>query len=194
MIPSTIKTWQMTEPGKLMRTEIPCRRSAGRSPRRDRGCGVCHTDLSYFYMGVPTDPEAAAVAGPRDFRRGRRRRGRHDRQGSHHPRRAPCNNCEICKTGPRQPLPRPEDAGQLDGHLRRLLQPHPGAGQGPLRRRQPRQHPARASVGDRRRRDHALPGGKRANLQQGDRVIVIGAAGGVGSFMTQTAKGMGARW
>jgi 6-hydroxycyclohex-1-ene-1-carbonyl-CoA dehydrogenase len=32
----------------------------------------------------------------------------------------------------------------------------------------------------------------RADLRAGDRVIVIGAAGGVGSFMTQTAKGLGA--
>jgi 6-hydroxycyclohex-1-ene-1-carbonyl-CoA dehydrogenase len=34
--------------------------------------------------------------------------------------------------------------------------------------------------------------GIRGRLQAGDRVIVIGAAGGVGSFMTQVAKGMGA--
>jgi 6-hydroxycyclohex-1-ene-1-carbonyl-CoA dehydrogenase len=33
---------------------------------------------------------------------------------------------------------------------------------------------------------------RRARLAPGDRVIVIGAAGGVGSFMTQVAKGMGA--
>lgn len=33
--------------------------------------------------------------------------------------------------------------------------------------------------------------GLRARLQPGDRAIVIGAAGGVGSFMTQVAKGMG---
>jgi 6-hydroxycyclohex-1-ene-1-carbonyl-CoA dehydrogenase len=33
---------------------------------------------------------------------------------------------------------------------------------------------------------------RRARLAAGDRVIVIGAAGGVGSFMTQVAKGMGA--
>ena len=32
----------------------------------------------------------------------------------------------------------------------------------------------------------------RARIQAGDRVIVIGAAGGVGSFMTQIAKAMGA--
>ncbi|MBL8490237.1 MAG: zinc-binding dehydrogenase, partial [Rhodocyclaceae bacterium] len=35
--------------------------------------------------------------------------------------------------------------------------------------------------------------GCRAKLGPGDVAIVIGAAGGVGSFMTQTAKGMGAR-
>ena len=55
MIPKSIQTWQMTEPGKLLRTEIPVPElQAGEALVEIRGCGVCHTDLSYFYMGVPT--------------------------------------------------------------------------------------------------------------------------------------------
>ena len=55
MIPKTIHTWQMTEPGKLARTEIPMPAlGPGEALVEIRGCGVCHTDLSYFYMGVPT--------------------------------------------------------------------------------------------------------------------------------------------
>jgi enoyl-CoA hydratase/carnithine racemase len=91
----------------------------------------------------------------------------------------------------RQPLPGAEDARQLDGHLRWLFQPHPSVSR-PLRRRQSRQCAARAPVRDRRCGDHALPGGAARRLKAGDRVIVIGAAGGVGSFMVQVAKGMGA--
>jgi hypothetical protein len=129
MIPSTIKTWQMTVAGTLTRTEIPVpalqpRRSPGRSP----GCGVCHTDLSYFYMGVRTDHppplslgheiSGVVVAGEASY----------DRQGSHHSRRAPLQQVRAVQDRARQPLPRAEDAGQFDGHLRRLLQPHSGAG------------------------------------------------------------------
>ena len=42
------------------------------------GCGVCHTDLGYFYDGVRTNHAAAAGAGPRGQRprRGLRRRRR----------------------------------------------------------------------------------------------------------------------
>ena len=55
MISKTIQTWQMTEPGKLVRTEIPTPAlGPGEALVEIRGCGVCHTDLSYFYMGVPT--------------------------------------------------------------------------------------------------------------------------------------------
>jgi D-arabinose 1-dehydrogenase-like Zn-dependent alcohol dehydrogenase len=45
MIPKTIKTWQMTEPGKLVRTEIPMPAlGPGEALVEIRGCGVCHTD------------------------------------------------------------------------------------------------------------------------------------------------------
>ena len=56
MIPKSIQTWQMTVPGTLTRTEIPVPElQAGEVLVEVRGCGVCHTDLSYFYMGVRTD-------------------------------------------------------------------------------------------------------------------------------------------
>ncbi|MBL8486580.1 MAG: alcohol dehydrogenase catalytic domain-containing protein, partial [Rhodocyclaceae bacterium] len=55
MIPSHIDTWQMTEPGKLARTRIPMPELGPDDVVGEiAGCGVCHTDLSYFYMGVPT--------------------------------------------------------------------------------------------------------------------------------------------
>jgi 6-hydroxycyclohex-1-ene-1-carbonyl-CoA dehydrogenase len=42
------------------------------------GCGVCHTDLGFYYDGVPTRQALAADAGARDQRR--RRRGRAGRE------------------------------------------------------------------------------------------------------------------
>ena len=55
MIPTHIDTWQMTEPGQLARTRIPMPALApGEVVVKIAGCGVCHTDLSYFYLGVPT--------------------------------------------------------------------------------------------------------------------------------------------
>jgi 6-hydroxycyclohex-1-ene-1-carbonyl-CoA dehydrogenase len=194
MIPSTIKTWQMTEPGKLQKTEIPMPElKAGDVVVEISGCGVCHTDLSYFYMGVPTIQKpplslgheiSGVVIGGEDF---------DDRQGSHHPRRDPLRQVRAVPDRPRQPLPGAEDAGQLDGHLRRLFQPHRGPGQVPLRGWRPQgsiplEHLSVIADAVTTPYQAAL----RAELKPGDRVIVIGAAGGVGSFMTQTAKGMGA--
>jgi 6-hydroxycyclohex-1-ene-1-carbonyl-CoA dehydrogenase len=104
----------------------------------------------------------------------------------------PCNKCELCKTGRgnrclAQKMPGNSMGiyGGFSSHIRcrpvdLCVVGNRGKGA------------AGASVGDRRCGDHALPGGARARPAAGDRVIVIGAAGGVGSFMTQVAKGMGA--
>jgi len=64
MIPKTIQTWQMTEPGTLLRTEISTPElQAGEALVEIRGCGVCHTDISYFYMGVPTQQKPPLTLG-----------------------------------------------------------------------------------------------------------------------------------
>jgi len=55
--------WMMTEPGKPM---VPMELDIG-TPGPDEvlveiaGCGVCHTDLGYFYDGVRTKARAAAL-------------------------------------------------------------------------------------------------------------------------------------
>ena len=66
-VPDEIQTWQMIRPwsqdketgektaGKLERVSIPMPElDAGEVLVKIAGCGVCHTDLSYFYYGVPT--------------------------------------------------------------------------------------------------------------------------------------------
>ena len=66
-VPSSIKTWQMVQPwsknretgevtqGKLEKTEIPVPAlKEGEVLVQVAGGCVCHTDLGYFYDGVPT--------------------------------------------------------------------------------------------------------------------------------------------
>ncbi len=66
-IPDKILTWQMVQPtsknketgevipGKIQKTEIPVPElERGEVLVEVAGCGVCHTDLGYFYDGVPT--------------------------------------------------------------------------------------------------------------------------------------------
>lgn len=194
MIPKSIQTWQMTEPGKLLRTEIPMPElNSGEALVEIRGCGVCHTDLSYFYMGVPTIQKPPLTLG-------------HEISGvvvAGDPRLIgkevivpavlPCNDCEICRMG------RPN---------RCLKQKMPGNSMGiyggfashiPVlahdlcvvhnRGKLPLEH--LAVVADAVTTPYHAA--KRADIKDGDLVMVIGAAGGVGSFMTQVAKGMGAR-
>ena len=48
MIPKSIQTWQMSEPGKLLRTEIPVPElQAGEALVEIRGCGV---SVSYTHL------------------------------------------------------------------------------------------------------------------------------------------------
>ncbi len=194
MIPKTIQTWQMTEPGKLLRTEIPVPElQAGEVLVEVRGCGVCHTDLSYFYMGVPTIQKPPLTLG-------------HEIAGvvvAGDPRLLgkevivpavlPCNDCEICRMGRpnrclKQKMPG-NSMGIYGGFASHI--PVPGhdlcvVGE---RGKLPLEH--LAVVADAVTTPYHAA--RRAELAAGDLVVVIGAAGGVGSFMTQVAKGMGAR-
>ena len=65
-VPDKIQTWQMVQPtsrnketgevipGKLEKTTIPVPElREGEVLVEIAGCGVCHTDLGFFYDGVP---------------------------------------------------------------------------------------------------------------------------------------------
>ena len=193
MIPSTIKTWQMTTPGTLTKTEIPVPAlQAGEALVEVRGCGVCHTDLSYFYMGVRTEQppplslghEISGVVVAGDARV----------LGKEViiPAVLPCNKCELCKSGRgnrclAQKMPGNSMGiyGGFSSHI-----PVPAADLCIVGNRGniPLEH--LSVIADAVTTPYQA--GLRARLQPGDRVIIIGAAGGVGSFMTQVAKGMGA--
>lgn len=195
MIPETIQAWQMTEPGRLEHVRLPMPAlGVGEALVEIRGCGVCHTDLSYFYMGVPTvdkppltlghEISGVVVAGGLPGMIGKE---------VIVPAVFPCNDCEICRSGrgnrcmkQRMPGNSMGAYGGFASHIpvppRELcvVPPHPGI---PLE--------YLSVVAD----AIATPyhAARRAAVGEGDVAVVIGAAGGVGSFMTQMVKAMGAR-
>ena len=111
-IPKEIQTWQMARPwskdretgekmeGKIERATVPVPELAeGDVLVEIAGCGVCHTDLSYFYFGVPTVTKPPLTLG-------------HEISGTVIagddkwvgkeviiPAVMPCNKCPICKSG-----------------------------------------------------------------------------------------------
>lgn len=192
MLPKHIDTWQMTTPGVLERTRIPMPElSPGDAVVEIAGCGVCHTDLSYFYMGVPTIQQPPLSLG-------------HEISGVVIagdeavigkevivPAVIPCGECELCRSGRgnrclSQRMPG-YSMGIYGGFSSHIVVPANVLCVVPDRGGVPLEH--LAVVADAVTTPYQA--GLRARLQPGDRAIVIGAAGGVGSFMTQVAKGMG---
>ena len=109
------------------------------------GCGVCHTDLGYFYDGVRTNHALPLALGHEVS-------GRVVACGAGAERWAgkavivpavlPCGECDLCQRGLGTICRAAEDAGQR--HPGRLRQPHRGAGPRPVRGRRgaPRATPA----------------------------------------------------
>lgn len=192
MLPKHIDTWQMIRPGDLVRTQIPMPDiKPGESVVRINGCGVCHTDLSYFYMGVPTvQPPplslgheiSGVVVGGESSLMGRE---------VIVPAVIPCGECELCRSGRSnrclsQQMPG-YSMGIYGGFSSHIVVPSKFLCVVENRGAIPLEH--LSVVADAVTTPYQA--GLRAGLKPGDRAIVIGAAGGVGSFMTQVAKGMG---
>lgn len=195
MIPQTLKSWQMIEPGRLERRDIPMPKlDRGEALVEIRGCGVCHTDLSYFYMGVPTVDKPPIILG-HEIAGVVVAAENADLVGAEVvvPAVFPCNDCGICRSGRgnrcmKQRMPG-NSMGLYGGFASHIPVPADELCLVPDRGVIPLEH--LAVVAD----AIATPfhAAQRAELGEGDVVIVIGAAGGVGSFMTQVARAMGAK-
>ncbi|MGD0489320.1 MAG: 6-hydroxycyclohex-1-ene-1-carbonyl-CoA dehydrogenase [Syntrophorhabdales bacterium] len=205
-VPTSIKTWQMVAPcsknketgevipGKLEKTEIPVPELKGGEVLVEiAGCGVCHTDLGYFYDGVPTVSKPPLTLG-------------HEISGTVVagdpawigkeviiPAVMPCRQCILCKTGRgnrclAQKMPG-NSLGIYGGFSSHI--PVPSVDLCLVADKAGYLLEQLSVIADAVTTPYQAS--KRADLQPGDNVIVIGATGGVGVYMAQTAKALGAK-
>jgi 6-hydroxycyclohex-1-ene-1-carbonyl-CoA dehydrogenase len=205
-VPDKIQTWQMVQPttkdkasgqvkpGKLEKTSIPVPPlGPGEVLLEVAGCGVCHTDLGYFYDGVPTVQKPPLTLG-------------HEISGTVVagdpkwvgkevivPAVMPCRTCLLCKTGRgnrclAQKMPG-NSLGIYGGFSSHI--PVPSIDLCEVRNRAAVPLAHLAVVADAGTTPYQAA--KRADIQPGDNVIIIGVTGGVGVYMAQMAKALGAK-
>jgi len=203
-VPEKIMTWQMVQPttrnketgdvlpGKLEKKELPVPELKSDEVLVEvAGCGVCHTDLGYFYDGVPTVSKPPLTLG-------------HEISGTVVagdagwigkevliPAVMPCRKCHLCKTGRGnrclgQKMPGNSIGiyGGFSSHI-----PVPSIDLCEIKNRGDFPLSHLAVVADAATTPYQAA--RRADLQVGDNVIVIGV-GGVGQYMVQVAKALGA--
>jgi 6-hydroxycyclohex-1-ene-1-carbonyl-CoA dehydrogenase len=205
-IPDKIETWQMVQPtaknketgevipGKLVKTSIPVPPlGPGEVLVKVAGCGVCHTDLGYFYDGVPTVSKPPLTLGHEIS--GTVVAGDEKWVGKEViiPSVMPCRQCLLCKTGRgnrclAQKMPG-NSVGIYGGNSSHI--PVPSIDLCEVRNRGsiPLEH--LAVVADAVTTPYQAA--KRGSLQPGDNVIIVGVTGGVGVYMAQMAKALGAK-
>jgi len=179
--------------GKLERVSLPMPElQPGEVLVEIAGCGVCHTDLSYFYYGVPTVNDPPLTLGHEIS--GRVVAGDESWIGKEViiPAVMPCNNCPICDTGRgnrclAQNMPG-NSLGIYGGFSSHIPVPAidlcvvDDRGDIPLE--------LFAVIADAVTTPYQAA--VRADLQTGDRVVVVGGTGGVGTYVVQIAKAFGA--
>jgi len=205
-IPDKIQTWQMVQPtskdretgevtpGKLEKKEIPVPElGPGDVLVEIAGCGVCHTDLGFFYDGVPnvnTPPltlgheiAGTVVAGDEKW------------IGKEViiPAVMPCRKCILCKTGRgnrclAQKMPG-NSLGLYGGFSSHIPVPSVDLCEVKDRGGIPLSH--FAVIADAATTPYQAA--KRADLQPGDNVVVVGITGGVGQYVGQITKALGAK-
>ncbi len=204
-VPDKILTWQMVQPtsrnketgevipGKLEKTEVPLLElKPGEVLVEVAGCGVCHTDLGYFYDGVPTVSKPPLTLGHEIS--GTVIAGEQNWLGKEVivPAVMPCRRCLLCKTGrgnrclgQKMPGNSLGPYGGFSSHI-----PVPSVDLCEVKNRGDMPLAKLAVVADAATTPYQAA--KRADLQPGDNVVVIGITGGVGQYMGQLAKALGA--
>lgn len=205
-MPEKIQTWQMVQPwkkdpetgklieGRLEKTEIPVPPlQPGEVLVEIAGCGVCHTDLGYFYGGVPTVTKPPLTLGHEIS--GVVVAGEERLMGKEVviPAVMPCNNCPICAAGRgnrclAQKMPG-NSLGIYGGFSSHI--PVPAEDLCVVENRGDFQLAELAVIADAVTTPYQAC--VRAGLKQGDNVVVVGVTGGVGSYVAQVAKAFGAK-
>jgi len=193
-IPKKIETWQMVEPGKLARASIDVPEvKPGEVLVEIAGCGVCHTDLGYFYDGVPTvskppftlghEISGTVIAGDKKW------------VGKEViiPTVMPCNNCPICAAGRgnrclAQKMPG-NSMGIYGGFSSHIVVPAQDLCVIPDRKGIPLSHFAVIADAVASPYQTAI----KAEVKPGDLVIVTGVTGGLGVYATQIYAALGAK-
>lgn len=192
-VPAKIETWQMAEPGKLVKTSIDVPElQPGEVLVEVAGCGVCHTDVGYFYDGVPTVSTPPLTLGHEIS--GRVVAGDDKLLGKEViiPAVMPCNACDICASGRgnrclKQKMPG-NSMGIYGGFATHI--PVPAAD---LTIVEKRELPLEVLSVVADAITSPYQAAMRADLKEGDLVVVIGATGGIGVYMTQIAAALGAK-
>ena len=203
-IPKEIKTWQMVQPtvkdretgqvtpGKLEKTTVPVPElKDGEVLVEISGCGVCHTDLGYFYDGVPTVTKPPLTLGHEIS--GVVVAGEEGWMGKEViiPAVMPCRNCPICEMGRgnrclAQKMPG-NSLGIYGGFSSHIPVPSQDLCLVKDRKGMPLEWLAVVADAVTSPYQAAL----RADVQEGDRCIILGVTGGLGVFMSQILKAMG---
>ena len=193
-IPTKIETWQMVEPGKLEKKSIDVPKlKDGEVLVEIAGCGVCHTDLGYFYDGVPTvnkppltlghEISGTVIAGEKDW------------VGKEViiPAVMPCNNCHICAAGrgnrclaQKMPGNSMEIYGGFSSHI---VVPAQDLCLVSHRDGVPLSHFAVIADAVTSPYQAAM----RAEVKPGDLTIIVGVTGGLGVYAAQICAALGAK-
>lgn len=193
-IPDKIETWQMVALGQLARASIDMPEvKPGEVLVEIAGCGLCHTDLGYFYDGVPTVNKPPLTLGHEIS--GKVVAGDKGWTGKEViiPAVMPCNNCPICAAGRgnrclSQKMPG-NSMGIYGGFSSHIVVPAQNLCAIPERKGMPLA--LFAVIADAVTSPYQAA--KRADLKTGDLTVVTGAGGGLGSYMTQICAAVGAR-
>lgn len=179
--------------GQIIRTEIPMPQLQSKEALVEiAGCGVCHTDLGYFYNGVPTVTKPPLTLGHEIS--GTVVAGDNELIGKEVivPAVMPCNNCPICTAGRgnrclSQKMPG-NSLGIYGGFSSHI--PVPSSDLCIVENRGDSQLAELAVIADAVTTPYQAC--MRADIKQGDNVVVVGVTGGVGSYVAQMAKAFGA--
>jgi 6-hydroxycyclohex-1-ene-1-carbonyl-CoA dehydrogenase len=193
-VPNKIETWQMTEPGKLARISLDVPEiKPGEVLVEIAGCGICHTDLGYFYDGVPTITKPPLTLGHEIS--GKVVAGDSNWVGKEVivPAVMPCNHCPICAGGRgnrclAQKMPG-NSMGIYGGFSSHIVVP--SADLCVVENRGGFALSHLAVIAD--AVTSPYQGAMRGEIKGGDLVIIIGATGGVGIYATQIARALGAK-